>query len=314
MKKNIYSLIIAIVFFHIGSIFFYPPIAFAASGTCTQGHYQKIGATEKCLSNPTLTHGESGAGWGDWCREHGLGRTLAVRDGQYCCCEDEKCDSRPDMVDTGTSCAASGIIQNQIIQCRNKGGRPVTNQPTQYPYSNPEIVCGKNPATGDDYGVLDYMSGTMDATGKIIVNNVCCNKETTAPPSAVPSAPSVPKGTLLLQIPIGNKTSIRLCLNDKDSLTCGGIGDYIILVYTWVIGAVGILSMATFAYAGLLWLLSRGDSGKVTFAKKVLTDTVAGLVLALGSYLILFIINLNRLKSLILFIFFVRRKNLFELL
>ncbi len=102
---------------------------------------------------------------------------------------------------------------------------------------------------------------------------------------------------LLLQIPIGGKTSITPCIpSGEKALSCGGIGDYIVLAYTWIIGAVGLVSMVTFTYAGLLWLLSRGNSGQVKTAQKVLTDTIAGLVLALSSYLILYTINPNLVK------------------
>lgn len=99
------------------------------------------------------------------------------------------------------------------------------------------------------------------------------------------------KDDVLLQVPIGKTTVITPCTEGKDFLSCGGIGDYITIAYAWIIGAVGILSMVAFAYAGLLWLLSRGNSGQVQLAQKVLTDTIAGLVLTLCSYLILYIIN-----------------------
>lgn len=105
------------------------------------------------------------------------------------------------------------------------------------------------------------------------------------------------QGSLLLQIPIGGKTSITPCIPEgMYALKCGGIGDYITLAYAWLVGVVGILCMVTFAYGGLLWLLARGDNGQVKKAQKILSDTVAGLTLTLCSYLILYIINPNMVK------------------
>jgi len=110
-----------------------------------------------------------------------------------------------------------------------------------------------------------------------------------------------------LQIPIrypnGVLDSFEVCDNDTvNQIQCDGISKYIIVGIKWLVSAVGILVMVVFAWAGILWLTARGDSKQVKQAQKLLKDGIAGIVLTLGSYLILWTINPNMvdLKPLII--------------
>ncbi|MFA5317999.1 MAG: pilin [Patescibacteria group bacterium] len=71
------------------------------------------------------------------------------------------------------------------------------------------------------------------------------------------------------------------------------IGEYIQAVYNYGIGIVGILAAIILMWGGLLWLTAGGDQGKVTEAKAWIAAAVTGLVIALSSWTILYIINPN---------------------
>ncbi len=90
-----------------------------------------------------------------------------------------------------------------------------------------------------------------------------------------------------LQIPISGEKSITVCVGEF----CGGIAKYISLIYEWLVGFAAILAVLAMTWGGVQWLISRGESGKIQEARKVIGNAVIGLTLALSSYLILTTIN-----------------------
>ncbi len=110
-----------------------------------------------------------------------------------------------------------------------------------------------------------------------------------------------------LQIPIdvpgAQKGLMTVCSTNADSsIICNGIANYISNIYTWLLGVVGIMAVASLMYAGFLWLTASGNSGQVKKAQEVIQNAIIGLALLLGSYLILYTINpeLTKLPSLTL--------------
>lgn len=69
------------------------------------------------------------------------------------------------------------------------------------------------------------------------------------------------------------------------------IGIYIKAVYEFLVRAAAILAVMMFSYGGLLWLTAAGEKGRVGEAQKIMTNALIGLMLALGSYTILYAIN-----------------------
>jgi len=71
------------------------------------------------------------------------------------------------------------------------------------------------------------------------------------------------------------------------------LGEYIRDVYKFLVGIAGIAATIMIAAGGIVWLFSSGNSSRISQAKEMITGAIIGLVLALGSYLILFNINSN---------------------
>jgi len=107
---------------------------------------------------------------------------------------------------------------------------------------------------------------------------------------AIQSQSNVPD--FQLQIPIDTRKGF----STQELKDGKAIGMYFGDIYRWVTGAVGILAMLVFAYAGLLWLTARGEDSQVKQAQKLLVDSIAGITLVLGSYVILATINPNLVK------------------
>ncbi len=95
--------------------------------------------------------------------------------------------------------------------------------------------------------------------------------------------------------------SLSMEPNDwKLSITPKTMGEYISAVYTFAIGTVGILSTLILMFGGLLWATAAGNTGRVDNAKQWIFGAVTGLILALSSYSLLYIVNpqLIELKTL----------------
>lgn len=97
-----------------------------------------------------------------------------------------------------------------------------------------------------------------------------------------------------LQIPIpGFQVSETLAKPDPDTglITTDLLPEYIAAVYSYLVGLAGLLATAMIMYGGMKWIFAGGDSGKISKAKEVIQHALIGLVLALGSYLVLFTLN-----------------------
>ena len=71
------------------------------------------------------------------------------------------------------------------------------------------------------------------------------------------------------------------------------LSQYISGIYNYAISIVGILAAIVLMAGGVLWLVSGGDSARISRAKELIIGSVSGLIILMASYLILFQINPN---------------------
>lgn len=64
----------------------------------------------------------------------------------------------------------------------------------------------------------------------------------------------------------------------------------------WALGLIGLVSIVFIIYAGIKWVLSEGVQTKQDEARKMLTASVIGLVIALAAYAIVTVIMTNIFK------------------
>jgi apolipoprotein N-acyltransferase len=53
-----------------------------------------------------------------------------------------------------------------------------------------------------------------------------------------------------------------------------------------VLGVVGIVFLVLMVYAGFIWMIARGDEGKVEKAKNTIINCIIGVVIVVGAYAI----------------------------
>lgn len=76
----------------------------------------------------------------------------------------------------------------------------------------------------------------------------------------------------------------------------GDFYTYVSLVYKFGIWAVGIAALLMITIGGFMYVTSAGNNSYMEKAKGVITDAIIGLILALTSYLLLYIINPDLVK------------------
>lgn len=103
---------------------------------------------------------------------------------------------------------------------------------------------------------------------------------------------------VVFQIPLPGLAGV----SGADIAAGKALGLYIRAAHRWLVGIAAILAVLAMTWGGIQWLISRGESGKVQEARKVIWNALCGLLLALGSYVILSVIspNLAQFKPLVI--------------
>lgn len=73
--------------------------------------------------------------------------------------------------------------------------------------------------------------------------------------------------------------------------TFKNIGEYIQVIYTYAISAAGIIAVLVIIVSGIQWTASAGNSSVISSAKSRIVNSLVGLLIAVGSYVILNTLN-----------------------
>ena len=69
------------------------------------------------------------------------------------------------------------------------------------------------------------------------------------------------------------------------------LADYIIAIFKYAIGVIGIIASIVLMFGGIRWLTAGGNADAISEAKTFIGGSLTGLILALGSFLLLSTIN-----------------------
>jgi len=102
----------------------------------------------------------------------------------------------------------------------------------------------------------------------------------------------VPQVTIPGSIDVGGKT---FTVNQGQGITVDGslLSKYIAILFNWLIGAIGVVTVAYLAFGGLQWLGAAGNASGINKAKETIRDALIGMLLVAGSYTMLYVINPN---------------------
>lgn len=76
-----------------------------------------------------------------------------------------------------------------------------------------------------------------------------------------------------------------------DTYIVNNIVDYFLIIYKFAVASAAILATIVIMAGGLMWAASAGNESQIGKAKELITGAVIGMILAVGSYLILSTIN-----------------------
>jgi len=95
-----------------------------------------------------------------------------------------------------------------------------------------------------------------------------------------------------IKIDVGaNFSAVAPCPTDSSKLCINWISEYIVAIYKYAIGVVGIIATVVLMIGGLVWLTSGGNQTRVGEAKAWIGASLTGLLLTLGSFMILATVN-----------------------
>lgn len=71
---------------------------------------------------------------------------------------------------------------------------------------------------------------------------------------------------------------------------------YVSAIYKFGIWAVGIVALFMLVFGGYTYITSAGNNSSMETAKKIITDAIVGIIMALTAYLLLYVINPDLVK------------------
>ena len=86
---------------------------------------------------------------------------------------------------------------------------------------------------------------------------------------------------------------------DTEGCSVSWLGDYINALYKYGIGIIGILAAIALMIGGIIWLTAAGNQTRISEAKKIIKNSVFGVIISLSAFTLLYLINpnLTKLKS-----------------
>lgn len=223
------------------------------------------------------------------------GSTQVCPTGQIFNVNENKC------VAADKSCPSGYYFDDNTEKCQKLGTVPgATECSTTQPCSDTKKKCINNLCVSPEFG--ECLSNADCAPGLSCVGKglkKTCTGTISEPPK--PFTPIAP--TLQIPIPTLKPFNIKdVILTEPDA---GGnryvvvpfIAQYIVAVYKYGISIAFIVSIVVVMIAGFRWMTAGGNTSIIGQAKNMIATTLVGMILLLGSYVLLSTVNPELLKA-----------------
>jgi len=88
----------------------------------------------------------------------------------------------------------------------------------------------------------------------------------------------------------GNPIPLEVSLG-SDGTSANNLTDYIVMIYGFIVSAIGIIATVMIMFHGFGWVIAAGNAEAIGKAKEGIISAIIGLILAFTSYALLYIIN-----------------------
>lgn len=180
----------------------------------------------------------------------------------------------------GTITACINLQNKTNFCCVGKQGGTVTQCKPAYSASTD---CGAMNGLGIIYEFKNQSCGTINEC-KIIAG-------TTPPPPPAPDPPPQIFEPPKLQIDIPTVQFSNKFTSEGSLVSLPWLAQYIAGVYKYGVGIVSLVAIVMIMVGGLRYLTAGGNASATGSAKQMISGAVIGLILALGSYTVLYTIN-----------------------
>lgn len=96
-----------------------------------------------------------------------------------------------------------------------------------------------------------------------------------------------------IQVCLEEGKSLEECTKGQRGYRIPWIGEYIIAIYKWAVGAIAIIAVVMIMIGGVQWMIAGGNISQISDAKSRITHALIAVFLILGTNLILGFINPN---------------------
>lgn len=200
------------------------------------------------------------------------------------------------------SCTSNADCPSSEPACLGVTVEPNTGleMPGQCAFADPKATTPSLCPTGQYYDPITKCSPKRTVGSDCIFPAMCesgkCeNKKCVAIELPTTEEKYVPPLEPKLQIPIPGLKLTTIFETKQEGeqrvLYLPTIAEYAAGVYKYLISIVGIIAGIMIVWAGTKWLMSAGNADMVSDAKKKIGNAIIGLILAVGSYIILYLIN-----------------------
>lgn len=170
--------------------------------------------------------------------------------------------------------------------CNCANGSPI---PFYYPAVGNSISVASDDACNQECanrGAKYYSYSNLANVGYTLVTKTPNNQSGSSTGTTIPNASGNFNYIPLEKIPG----------SDAATSTTIDFYQYVSAVYKFGIWAVGIVALFMLVFGGYTYITSAGNNSSMETAKKIITDAIVGVIMALTAYLLLYVINPDLVK------------------
>lgn len=208
----------------------------------------------------------------------------------------QACQTDADCPSSSYECKSTGYSAQCVLKTISNPDNPETNINTckwRHITSESPKICPGEKRMSDNLCPKDKPSANLYSSV------VCCCPEDFINDTTTKTPDLNPLGNLQIKIPGLDKLAekhpaeCKTDANGETKCTIPWIAVYIKAIYNYFLLIGGLVAVIALMAGGVIWLVSAGNTSRISEAKSWVTGSITGIVILLSSYILLYQINPN---------------------